>query len=653
VNRPLIERWYAEQIDVVAQRHPAQPVRLLGAALLAGMIFMVDSMTSLGSAVAVVYAIVVFLVGDAGRTRILATSAGCACLTLLSFACVHGFGAETQAVLRLLFSLSANVLTTVLVVRSHRASAILIAQARLLELSSDAILLKDDNGHILYWSSGAEQLYGWPAADVLGRKADEVLRPSSQRESKDMTALLTATNGLQSETKVTARDGRQIDVFTRCKLQPDGSGRAPTVLEISTDITERKRADEALKASELRFRTIFETLPIGIWEHDFRPVKAEIEALRRRGVADIVRYLADNPGFVHKTRGMVRITDVNQTALAMMGVRSKQEFFTHLDQFLPDTDDSFSQFLVALAEGRSSFQSEATVRGRHGNLINIIITLNFPPNGEGLDRVQGSVIDVTERRAMNEALERTRRELEQASRSATVGEISASIAHEVNQPLAAVVSCAQAAQRWLARSPPDMDEANAALADVVIGAERAADVVKRVRMLLGKAKSDDAALEIDLAVADAIRLKRHELTAQDVQLSVSLRATGIAIRGDRVLLQQALLNIINNAAQAMEAVPAHLRKLRVSTEVDGDRVSIVVTDSGPGLQSDSPEAAFKPFWTTKADGMGLGLAMCRSIATAHGGTIHIGNHSESGGARVSISLPRANHATTEMVEMTA
>jgi PAS domain S-box-containing protein len=624
----------------------------IGAFVLAGLIFTIDSLTMLGSAVAVLYVTVIFLAADAARARLLATSIGCAVLTISSFLFVHGLAPETQATLRLLFSLLANLMTTIFVFRSRRVRGIVAAQARLLELSSDAIFLKDSGGKILYWSSGAEQLYGWSAPEALGRDASDLLGTSLQPAKNTGDAALVATGQAQGELRVTAKDGRELDIIARWRLQSRDRFSSPTILEIGTDITERNRAGEALKASELRFRTIFDTLAIAIWEHDFRAVKAELDALRRRGITDIAGYIAGNPDFVNKTRAMVRITDVNRTALTLMGVRSKDEFFTHLDEFLPETDASFAQGLIAIAEGHPTFQSEATIRDRNGKLINVIVVLSFPPDGAGLDRIHGSIVDITERRHMSETLERTRRELEQASRSATIGEISASIAHEVNQPLAAIITCAQAAQRWLSKTPPDIGEADAALADVVVGAERAADIVNRVRMLLGKSKSDNSELNVDFAVADAVRVKRDELALQNVQISLDLGATDVAIRGDRVLLQQALLNVINNAAQAMETMPADRRKLWIATETADDGVRILVTDSGPGFDCESPEAAFKPFWTTKAEGMGLGLAMCRSIVTAHRGQISVDNRSDDSGAAVTIFLPRFDGIGGKQMDMT-
>lgn len=482
-------------------------------------IFAIDTFTTLASAVAVLYVLVIVLAGDLGSKRIIrATSAICAILTLISFATSHGQDLESQATLRLLFSLAANIVTTLLLLR---------------------------------------------------RVGDEA----------------------------------------------------------------------ALKESEHRYRTIFETLAIAIWENDFRLVKAELEKLHERGITEIRQYLANNPDFVVSMRRAVRITDVNQTALKLMGVASKDEFFRTLDDFLPDSDGGFAHFLAGIFEGQTEFQSETIVRRRDGHLIPILVALSFPKDGSGLDRIQASVVDMTERYQFQEALETSRQELEQASRAAMIGEISASIAHEVNQPLSAIMTFVQAGTRWLNRQPPDIDEAKLALQDAVAATEHAAQVVKRVRMLLGKSKSENAEVTVDAAIADAVQLKQKELAADGVQVSLSLMAPGGTVRGDRVLLQQAFLNVIINAMHAMDTVET--RTLAIQSSLADDGIMIRFTDSGAGLGSVTPETPFKPFNSTKPNGMGLGLAMCRSIMMAHSGTISIRDRADGTGAVVEVRLPLA------------
>ena len=482
-------------------------------------IFTIDTFTTLASAVAVLYVLVIVLAGDLGSNRIIrATSAVCAVLTLISFATSHGQDLESQATLRLLFSLAANIVTTLLLLR---------------------------------------------------RVGDEA----------------------------------------------------------------------ALKESEHRYRTIFETLAIAIWENDFRVVKAELDKLHEHGIIDIRHYLADNPDFVINMRKAVRITDVNQTALKLMGVQSKDGFFRTLHDFLPDTDGGFAHFLAGIFEGQTEFQSETVVRNRDGRLIPILVALSFPRDGSGLDRIQASVVDMTERYQFQEALEASRQELEQASRAAMIGEISASIAHEVNQPLSAIMTFVQAGTRWLNRQPPDIDEAKAALQDAVVATEHAAQVVKRVRMLLGKSKSETAEVTVDAAIADAVQLKQKELAADGVQVSLSLMAPSGTVHGDRVLLQQAFLNIIINAIHAMETAEA--RTLAIQSSLADDGIVIRFIDSGAGLGAIAPETLFKPFNTTKPNGMGLGLAMCRSIMMAHSGTISIRDRTDGTGAIVEVRLPLA------------
>lgn len=632
---------------------PEKPVirhryRLAVAAALAVIIFFVDTLTTLGSAIAVLYVLILLLVGETGdRTAVRLCSLGCAALTVFSFVVVHGTQLESQAFLRLMFSLAANVVTTLLLLRRSRDMLVVEAQSRLLELTSDAIFLRDISGDILYWNKGAEDLYGWPARDALGKNAEQLLHMQFPVSASHAQEQLRQSGQWEGELRITTRGGKQIDIFSRWRLEHDDSDKRPHVLETSIDISQRKTAEAALKQSELRYRTIFETLAVAIWEHDLRDLKAELVALRARGVTDLRKYLAGNPDFMQRAKTMVHITDVNQTALTLMGVATKELFFTNLDQFLHENDKSFAQFLIALAEEHPTYQSETVVRSLSGKAIPVICVFSFPPNGEGLDRIQASIIDITERLEFADAMENSRRDLEHASRAAIIGEISASIAHEVNQPLAANMAFVQAAQRWLQRTPPDLEEVRLALADAVVSAEHASDVVKRVRMLLGKAKPDTGEVRINAIVGDALHLKQMELSAQSVGVICDLYPDDIVVQGDRVLLQQIFINLISNAMQAMETTGPAERLIAIETRLDGTELIVRFTDTGPGLGEHAAESLFKAFNTTKPNGMGLGLAMCRSIAMAHNGSISIANREDRQGAVVEIRIPQACSATPD------
>ena len=249
--------------------------------------------------------------------------------------------------------------------------------------------------------------------------------------------------------------------------------------------------------------------------------------------------------------------------------------------------------------------------------------------GERRDQGVAFVVDLTERkRAERERRESERRyrevqmELAHANRVATMGQLSASIAHEVNQPIAAAVTNAQAALRWLGVRPPVLEEARQALGRIVKDGNRASDVVGRIRALIKKAPPRKDELEINDAILDVIALTRGEVVKNGVSVQAQFAECLPRIQGDRVQLQQVILNLIVNAVEAMSSVTDGSRELLISTaNADSDGVLVAMRDSGPGLAPASPEHLFEPFYTTKPGGLGMGLPICRSIIEAHGGRL--------------------------------
>ena len=251
--------------------------------------------------------------------------------------------------------------------------------------------------------------------------------------------------------------------------------------------------------------------------------------------------------------------------------------------------------------------------------------------GEEPQQAIAFVLDLSERkRAEAQAREAERRyrdmqmELAHANRVATMGQLTASIAHEVKQPIAATVSNAQAALRWLGRQPPDLEEVRQALAHIVQDGKRAGDVVGRIRDLIKKAPPREDRLDINEAVREVIELTRSEAAKSGVQVCTELADRLPLIQGDRVQLQQVMLNLIINAVEAMSGVSDGPRELLISTGAsDAGDVRVAVRDSGPGLTPASLERLFEPFCTTKPGGLGLGLSICRSIIEAHSGRLWV------------------------------
>ena len=259
-------------------------------------------------------------------------------------------------------------------------------------------------------------------------------------------------------------------------------------------------------------------------------------------------------------------------------------------------------------------------------------------------RLRGISIDVTPRKLAQLEVERQRSELTHLSRVTMLGELSGSLAHELNQPLTAILANAQAAERFLAQEGADLDEVRAILADIVEEDKRAGEVIRRLRVLLKKGEVERQPLPLSEVVGDALELMRSDLVNRGVTLTAELPPDLPPAVGDRVQIQQVVLNLVANACDAMEVLEPRSRRLDVRTEAVAEGcLRVSVGDCGPGLPAGVVERVFDPFFTTKAHGMGLGLAVCRTIVDAHGGQLGAAGN-EGGGATFYFTLPAAGRS---------
>ena len=255
--------------------------------------------------------------------------------------------------------------------------------------------------------------------------------------------------------------------------------------------------------------------------------------------------------------------------------------------------------------------------------------------------LSGTVVDVTENKQMQAVVEEQQRSLAHLARVGMVGELSGALAHELNQPLTAILSNAQAARRMIEHGPIDVTELRNVISDIIDDDARAGNVIRHLRSLLKKDEARTELIDINTIVLRTLELTRSALTAQRVVIVTRFSNEPLRVRGDGVQLQQLMLNLVLNAAEAMAGVSRESGALIVTTNsVNGELLQISICDTGPGIPEGIQNRLFDPFFSTKQSGLGLGLSICRAIAERHGGGIHAVNN-PGHGATFHVSLPLA------------
>ncbi|MWL89203.1 PAS domain-containing protein [Cupriavidus sp. SW-Y-13] len=263
----------------------------------------------------------------------------------------------------------------------------------------------------------------------------------------------------------------------------------------------------------------------------------------------------------------------------------------------------------------------------------------------------GALMDVTDATLTQQALHRTMDELAHVARVTTLGQLAASIAHEVTQPIAAIVTCGESAQRWLQRTPPDIEETRDSIDQIIRDATRASDIIRQIRSMAQKAEPKYIDIAVDHLLADTVELVRREMQDHQIAAVTELDAGTAHILGDWTQLQQVLVNLMINAIQAMSETAGRRRLTVASREIPGNAVLLIISDTGPGIPAQAMGQLFNAFYTTKPDGMGMGLSICRNIVESHGGSIEAESPPE-GGAKMIVRLPLRT-AAVEAVEAAA
>ena len=371
--------------------------------------------------------------------------------------------------------------------------------------------------------------------------------------------------------------------------------------ELTQENSDRRKAEEALRAGEERWRKLFENSSAGI-------------AL----ITPEGRYFAANLAL----QKMLGYAEEELQKLTTLDVSHEE-----------DRAGTVVAILAEAAEGqRRDYRFQKRYRRKDGDVIWADVSSSFvPPTGSGPAFFVTVVVDITERKRAEEVLHQrevslreAQTELAHVSRVTTMGELSASLAHEVNQPLAGIVTNANASLRWLGGESPNLSEARDAIRRIIRDGNRAGDVISRMRALFKKARTAQERLDINDTIEEVVILMQSEVRRNKVALRTELATDLPAVMGDRVQLQQVLMNLLLNGIEAMSTVEDHLRDLVISTQRSaGDEVCVAVQDSGIGFDPMKTERIFDAFHTTKLGGLGMGLSISRSIVENHGGRLWV------------------------------
>ncbi|HUG99528.1 MAG TPA: PAS domain S-box protein [Gammaproteobacteria bacterium] len=486
-----------------------------------------------------------------------------------------------------------------------------------LDLVNVMIIAVDRSGQITLVNRKACELFGYPEHELLGKDFFAACQPAGFA-GRSRVLFDQALAGQESsfsllEGPVLTRAGHTRRVYWRNRFLRDEKGRISGVLSAGEDVTEQRETESQLRQAEEELRLIFRRAPVGM---------ATLSA-------------------AHEIDG--HYLSVNQSLCNMLGYSEGELLARSVRDVTPPEDvaETIRQFRLLLS-GAGTVKFEKRFARKDGALAHAIVNLSVINDHQGKPLlIISQVLDRTDVVLAELEARKQRERLAHAARLGTLGEMAAGIAHELNQPLAAIANYTQACQRLTAAGRMDADELGEVLGRVTAQARRAGDVIHRLRAFVRRHTPDRRRRDANELIREILPLVEMDCRSHEVDLRLELKSDLPRVQVDGIQVQQVLLNLTRNAVEAMNACAPDERRLVIrTTELNEDEIEVAVEDTGPGVEANMLEQLFEPFFTTKPEGMGLGLSLSRSIIEAHGGTLRYDSRSGSGSI-FRIRLPSA------------
>jgi two-component system, LuxR family, sensor kinase FixL len=485
--------------------------------------------------------------------------------------------------------------------------------------------------------AGYEQMIGQPVGAFWPAESRAVLATM-------LESVATDRSGLETRRLFMSGTIRNPIIRVWHAVEPKPTG---TVFVTLSGASNDGRTSWELQASEERYRKLIQYLPTALWQVDSRRAGEAFDKLKANGVRDIAAYLERNPDLVEHAKDVVRVTEVNRDAVSLFRAANPADLIKPVRYLFAAAPGLAERVMVAHFEGRRNFIEETKIRAFDGSIIDVLLTVTYPVPPEQLDTTFITIQDVSERLSAEEQLRKLQADFSHAGRIATLGELATSIAHEINQPLTAIVTNGETSLRWLARADPNMEKVAQLTSRIVSNAHRANEIIQRIRGMAAKHEPEKRLIDLNETVEEALLFIRHDIDSRPIALSTRFSPELPKVMGDRIQLQQVIINLLVNSIQAIVQSGQPTRRIDVETSIDEDgSVVFSVLDNGPGLASDDLDRIFESFFSTKAAGIGIGLAICQSIITAHGGSIS-GSNRPNGGAHFRFALPVPRVAAPE------